>query len=608
MTLKYIMKYLQLCRAVLLGLLAVLPCEAQAQFVAFNDFGPGFGTHTNATVYGSPGFAASGVLKNITNGLPAGVTLAVTNSGVVASATQGTPDYGTPASIVFDGYVDFGGTNNPGYEVAGASAILTYTFTGLNPNAEYNFQGTAIRGDATYTDRWTLFEIVGADYIQSRHTTGALTAGLATNQVAINTGANLAGDLAWWEHVRPGADGSFSVTSKQYQGAVPGGSSAGVKGYAMTGLRLEENGVYTDRTNLPIPVVNQAPNTINGIKTVFVIMMENHDWSTILGSPNCIYINNTLLPQASYCQQYYNPPGLHPSEPNYLWLVAGTNFGIRNDNWPATNHINSTNTLFFQLDRVGIPWKTYQEEITGNDVPDIDNYPYAVRHNPFVFFDAARTNLSYVTNHVRPYPELALDLTNNTVARFNFISPNVTNDMHDLTPGSSSSRIQGDNWLAREVPKILASPAYTNGGALFITFDEGTGTDDGPIALIALSPRAKGGGYNNTNHYDHSSLVRTWQDLFGLRPYLGAAAAANNLGDLFKTIHLTSSRWQGGAFSLTFTNVISGKTNWLQVSTNLAAGSWTTIRTNVATSSSLNFTNTGVGGTGHLFYRVLELP
>src|SRR6266436_3841780 len=91
------------------------------------------------------------------------------------------------------------------------------------------------------------------------------------------------------------------------------------------------------------------------VKTVFVILMENHNWSSgssgILGTTNCPYINNTLLPIASYCSQYYNPPGNHPSEPNYLWLVAGTNFGILDDNPPSTNHKSSTNTLFTQLDR-----------------------------------------------------------------------------------------------------------------------------------------------------------------------------------------------------------------------------------------------------------------
>ena len=90
-------------RHAVLGLIASLALGAQAQFVAFNDFGPGAGTHTNATYYGSPGAAAAGTLRNITNASAVGVTLTVTNAGVVASATQGTPDYGTPASLVFDG-------------------------------------------------------------------------------------------------------------------------------------------------------------------------------------------------------------------------------------------------------------------------------------------------------------------------------------------------------------------------------------------------------------------------------------------------------------------------------------------------------------------------
>jgi hypothetical protein len=55
--------------------------------------------------------------------------------------------------------------------------------------------------------------------------------------------------------------------------------------------------------------------------------MENHNWSDIKGKPAAPYINHSLLPLASYAEHYFNPPGVHPSEPNYLWLEAGTNFG-----------------------------------------------------------------------------------------------------------------------------------------------------------------------------------------------------------------------------------------------------------------------------------------
>src|SRR6266850_2752009 len=85
--------------------------------------------------------------------------------------------------------------------------------------------------------------------------------------------------------------------------------------------------------------------------TVFIILMENHNWSSIKNSSSAPYINNTLLPMASYCEQYYNPAGIHPSLPNYLWLEAGTNFGISDDNNPSSNHQNTTNHLVSLLSR-----------------------------------------------------------------------------------------------------------------------------------------------------------------------------------------------------------------------------------------------------------------
>ena len=586
--------------------------RVKGQFVAFNDTGTAPGTSSNATLY-SLSAPTSGLLKNVTNGVNTAVSVAVTGSGTVASSSADNPDPGTPAYNVFSSYVDF--TGSPAhYEVAGTD-VMTYSFSGLNPGLEYNFQVTAIRGDSSYTDRWTLFELNGTAGFTSKHTSNTLTKAqvpaLLTNQVAVNTGFNSSGDLAWWEHIKPSASGTFSVSARQYTGTVPGGSSGGVKAYAGGGFRLEQGGVYSGPTNKPVPIqiTNTAAHNINGIKTVFIILMENHDWSTILGSSFCPYINNTLLPMASYCSDYNNPPGNHPSEPNYLWLVAGTEFGIQNDNPPSLNHLSSTNNIFTQLDRAGISWRTYQEDISGNNIPDVNNGQYAVRHNPFVFFDSVRTNLQYCTNHVRPYTELGRDLTNNTVARYNFITPNTTNDMHDLTPGSPSTRKQGDDWLAKEMPKILNSQAYSNGGAVFITWDEGTGTSDGPIGMIVLSPRAKGGGYNSSIHHDHSSTLRTFQNIFGLRPYLEDAAYANDLSDLFKTVQISSVRWVTNSVRITATNLIVGKTNYFQTSTNLSSTNWITIGTsNVATSTSITITNMGLSNIPRRFYRIVELP
>jgi len=88
-----------------------------------------------------------------------------------------------------------------------------------------------------------------------------------------------------------------------------------------------------------------APPSLQSIQKVFVIVMENQNWSAIRGSSSAPYINNTVLPMASHAEQYYNPPNNHPSLPNYLWLEAGTNFGFTSDLLPPSAHQNTTNHL-----------------------------------------------------------------------------------------------------------------------------------------------------------------------------------------------------------------------------------------------------------------------
>jgi len=272
------------------------------------------------------------------------------------------------------------------------------------------------------------------------------------------------------------------------------------------------------------------------IDTVFLVVMENHDWSTIRGNPSAPYINGTLLPMASHAEQYYNPPKIHPSEPNYLWLEAGTNFGILDDGSPTANHLGTREHLVSLLEAASVRWKAYEEGIAGNSCPVADTGEYAARHNPFVFFDdvtgGGTASGAYCIAHVRPYSELQADLTADDVAGYNFITPNLCHDMHDACTDEGDAVKQADTWLSSLVPSILASAAYRRGGALFITWDEAE-TGDGPIGMIVLSPRAKGNGYAGTIHYTHSSTLRTMQDIFGVAPMLGDAASASDLRDLF---------------------------------------------------------------------------
>jgi hypothetical protein len=295
------------------------------------------------------------------------------------------------------------------------------------------------------------------------------------------------------------------------------------------------------------PGADLATNPTGPTKTVFIILMENHNWSSFKGSASATYINGTLLPKTAHAEMYFNPAGIHPSEPNYLWLEAGDNFGVTNDNPPAMNHQTTTDHLVSQLDKAGISWMSYQEDVpTG--CPLTDSGLYAAKHNPMVFFDDVTENMSPTSNkcasHMRSLQQFFDDLqgkNGQTVARYNFITPNLCNDGHGETLGTNCPSLltdlvkKSDDFLGMAVPQIENAAAFKDAGVLFITWDEGEGLvpSDGPIGMIVDSPKAKA-GYANTILYDHSSTLKTIETIFGV-PLLRGAMAATNLSDLFMT-------------------------------------------------------------------------
>jgi PKD repeat protein len=335
---------------------------------------------------------------------------------------------------------------------------------------------------------------------------------------------------------------------------------------------------FTNLTNGGGGTTSSVSLTVSGspfqnIQTVFIILEENQNWASISGSATCPYINNTLLPMASFATQYYNPPGNHPSLPNYLWLEAGTNFGITADGVPGPpdNYSQTTtNHLVTLLKNAGISWTSYQEGMTPDVCPLTTNVTqYAPKHNPMVFFDDVtntnNANSAYCIANVRPFTELAGDLQSNVVTRYNFITPDLCDDMHGNNGCATGNALvtAGDTWLSENIPIIMASQAYSNNGAIFITWDEGepeTGENgDGPIGMIVISPLVKGGGYSNSIYYTHSSTLLTMQEIFSVGPLLGDAVNATDLSDLFAfgpaalsvtpASGLSSSGQIGGPFS-----------------------------------------------------------
>ena len=267
--------------------------------------------------------------------------------------------------------------------------------------------------------------------------------------------------------------------------------------------------------------------------SVFTIVMENKSRNQILGRREAPFIN-TLARRGAVANGYHDS-FVHPSEANYLWMVAGENFGVLDDDDPHAHSLTSSSHIADQLELGGRTWKAYEESM-GAPCGLKSHGRYAAKHDPFVFFSDvngwdghAFHPTARCTDHVVDYSQLKVDIANHDVPKYVFITPNLDHDMHD------GSIEEGDAWLAREVPKIMATDAYQHGGALFVLWDEGGGepaTDDPPF--IAISPNARA-GFHSTQEYDTSSYLKSVEGILGVAPLPcgGADTRATAMADLF---------------------------------------------------------------------------
>src|SRR6266566_5976266 len=258
------------------------------------------------------------------------------------------------------------------------------------------------------------------------------------------------------------------------------------------------------------PIVNATAATVPSFDHVFVIVMENHAYSQVIGSSSAPYINS-LAKSYGTATNYHGIT--HPSLPNYIAMAAGSTLGITGD-CDATSGcsvpvpINAPH-LGSVLDADGKTWKSYQESmpVPATGCPGLSSSgSYAPKHNPFVYFTDVQTNIPKCRADIVPYTQLATDLAAGSAPNFGFITPNLCNDMHDCSVAT------GDTWLKNEVPKLFGSTAFSRQNSLLvITWDEDNFTSVNQVPTLFVSPRGTP-ALSTATLYNHYSLLRTVED------------------------------------------------------------------------------------------------
>jgi len=304
------------------------------------------------------------------------------------------------------------------------------------------------------------------------------------------------------------------------------------------------NGAYADNESFTVgdPSLTAAPLTaptsnVGQLDHVFLIYMENKGVDDIVGSPNAPYLNS-LINTEDYDSNYFALG--HPSDPNYIRPMGGSDFGL--DYNPAGNVIDA-NSLMQEMDLAHISWAGYAQSMpTPGDLVSSGNY--AVDELPFAQFNYVFDNTpAYLQEHLLPLTQLSTDLQNpSSFPEFTWIAADEDHNMEgpiDSLQGIGQFLYSqftdhqynveaGDQFLQQEVSAIENSPTWNADGerdAIIITFDEdnnnlslGFGNDGNNVPMIII-PNAgaeasgmESGPFTTDAYANEYSLMATIED------------------------------------------------------------------------------------------------
>jgi phosphatidylinositol-3-phosphatase len=254
---------------------------------------------------------------------------------------------------------------------------------------------------------------------------------------------------------------------------------------------------------------------LKNFQHVFVIMMENTGFDSLIGNPNAPFINSVAATNG-LATNYFGVT--HPSQPNYIAATSGSTNGVTNDD---DTTIDVTN-IVDQLEAKGKTWKAYMQSLS-LCITKLDhacgNQLYERKHNPFISYADVQNNPARMANIV-DLSQFSTDLASKNVPDYSWISPDQCNDMHGRAGPSTDpcnfGNVQGlistgDAFLSATVGAIMGSRAWNGNSIIFITWDESDFTGSGPFGFGDTSgccDANPGGGHVVTltiSHSDHSA-------------------------------------------------------------------------------------------------------
>jgi hypothetical protein len=273
---------------------------------------------------------------------------------------------------------------------------------------------------------------------------------------------------------------------------------------------------------------------------VFLIVGENASASQVTAA-RAPYLVRTLRRAGAWLTDYRTFTR-SSSLGQYVAMVSGQFTHCEADNALPANCHQQVPNLLGQLEASGRTWRDWQESMPkpcyrlDAGTPSRHN-EYSAHHNPALYFTPLRQScraMSLPMGGTGAKDTAVFDkaLAAGAVGDLNLVVPNDCENGHDPCGGDGVRHF--DEFLAREVPRIEASPAFGGDGVIFVTWDEGADPprDPGHVATLVLGPLVRAGAVDRTRH-DHYGLERTLAAGFDL-PALARARRAPAINSIWR--------------------------------------------------------------------------
>lgn len=249
---------------------------------------------------------------------------------------------------------------------------------------------------------------------------------------------------------------------------------------------------------------------------VMIVILENSDY--VRASQQAF-----LTDFANRGASLNNMSGItHPSLGNYVAMISGDTFGIKNDDSIDLDgqHIGDL------LEAKGLTWKVYAEDYPGNCFLGATSGNYARKHIPFLSFKNVSTNKKRCANIVNAN-QFDSDVKSGNIPNYSFFVPNLKNDGHNAGVNFA------DHYLENKFGPLLKDSKFMNNMLFIITFDESQSKSNSQIYTAVYGDSVIQGA-TSTNKYNHYSILKTIEMGLGLKSLNKNDSNAQALTDVLK--------------------------------------------------------------------------